>query len=81
MTAFVDIAKLPEDDRIRLIGNLVMNERQSAWCLTDDEKGKPERYKKKMHEWFPLLRLDETITRNFPGKGCAGFKVYPPNFS
>lgn len=81
MTKFADISKLPEDDRIKLIGNLVMGKRLSTWCLTDDEPDKPERYRRKMKQWFPLLVLGEEIRRNFPGKGCAGFTVKPPEFS
>ena len=46
--------------------------------MTDDEPKKPERYKKKLRERFPLLILGDEIKRNFPTEGCAGFKVYPP---
>lgn len=76
MTAYVDISKLPENQRIKAIGKLVTNTRQSAWCLTDDEPGKIERYKKKMTEWFPELKLGE-IKRAFPAEGCGGFTVHP----
>lgn len=81
MTQFADISKWPEDKRIKFIGNLVMESRKSAWCLTDDEPDKPERYRRKMHNWFPLLVLGEEIKRGFPGPGCAGFTVNPPAFN
>lgn len=77
MTAFVDISKMSENQRIKYTGNFVTESGNSAWCMTDGEPGKPERYKKKMGEWFPLLKLGE-IKRSFPAAGCAGFTVHRP---
>lgn len=36
MKAAVDMHRLPEDERIALIGQTVMDGRQSIWCMTDD---------------------------------------------
>lgn len=77
LKAVVDMSSMGEDARIKYTGNFVMQNRQSAWMLTDDEKDKPERYRRKMAKWFPLLKLGE-IKRAFPSKGCAGFTVHPP---
>lgn len=80
MKLAVDLSKLSEDDRIRLIGNTVMNQRLSTWCLTDDVPGKVERYRAKLKDFFPMLILGEEIKRGFPAEGCAGFTVKPPKF-
>lgn len=77
MDAMLDLSKLSEDQRIKAIGNFVMESRKSTWCITDDEPDKPERYKRKMKKQFPFLVLGE-IKHRFPGKGAAGFTVYPP---
>jgi hypothetical protein len=75
---YVDMHKLSEDERIKFIGTTVMQKRISTWCLTDDEPGKIERYRKKLSERFPLLVLGEETRRNFPVKGTGGFTVNPP---
>lgn len=75
--AMVDIHKLPEDDRIKLMGELVMTG-ETIWVLTDDEPGKIERYMQKIKHWFPAIKCGE-IVRGFPGKGVGGFKALPPD--
>lgn len=78
---YVDMSRLSEDERIDVIGNFVMEGRVATWCLTDDEPGKPERYRTKLHTRFPLLILGTEIKRSFPTKGVAGFTVNPPAYS
>lgn len=54
---YADIANLPEDDRIELIGRQVqkMGAGKIVAFLTDDEVGKPERYIEKLRKRFPGL--------------------------
>lgn len=78
---YVDMSRMSEDERIDFIGALVMQQRISTWCLTDDEPDKPERYRAKLHTRFPLLILGTEIKRSFPAKGVAGFTVNPPAYS
>lgn len=81
MEAYTNLANLSEDDRIRVIGEFVMKTRKASWCITDSKpKDKVERYKDKMHKWFPLLVLGD-IKRNMPFKQVSTFEVKPPPHS
>lgn len=59
MPPFADLHKVPEDTRIKLIGETVMKlapGRTTLICV-DDLPGKPERYVKKLTQAFPEVRV------------------------
>lgn len=65
--AFVDLHRLPEDERIRVIGEYcLMNPSEKVAVPTDDEPGKPERYKQKLETKYPQLKV-EIAGRLFEG--------------
>lgn len=53
---YTDLADLPEDDRITVIGEYVMRTRETAGVPVDDEPGKPGRYIAKLEARFPGVR-------------------------
>lgn len=57
MTRFRDMADEPEDERIRQIGEKTMGEKLIVGFITDDEKGKAERYISKLKARFPGIRV------------------------
>lgn len=62
MTAFADLHKLPEDDRINVIGNAVMKLPigRLVGIVVDDDKhepGKADRYLEKLFVRFPDLAV------------------------
>lgn len=61
LKGYVDLADLPEDDRITVIGNAVMEKGLQA-AIPVDEEGpdgyeKADRYVKKLLERFPLIEF------------------------
>lgn len=56
--AFADLHRLPEDERIVVIGEycLARPSEKVAICV-DDEPDKPERYKRKLEAKYPQLRV------------------------
>ena len=76
MIGFADLHKLPEDDRIRVIGDWVLANRKVALVPTDDEPGKAERYQRKLRERYPWLVIGAIMPG--PVDGCVSFRVGPP---
>ncbi len=57
--AFVDLHRLPEDGRIVLIGEYCLTHpTEVVGVPTDDEPGKPERYKRKLETKYPQLKVE-----------------------
>lgn len=73
--AYADLADLPEDDRIRIIGTTAMGGNVVGFFV-DDERGKPDRYINKLLKWFPTI----SVMYRGPGpiKGVILIKVGPP---
>lgn len=72
---YQDLTSELEDDRIKRIGEAVMNLHQKAGVFVDDTPGKADRYIKKLEERFPGIRL------TYRGPGTAGsilLKFEPP---
>lgn len=57
-TAMVDMHKLPEEERIGLIGKMAMQNREAVFMVDHDdiEIGKADRYMRKLRERFPRVR-------------------------
>lgn len=57
--AFMDLHRLSEDERIAVIGEFCLaNPARRVAVPTDDEQGKAERYKRKLEERYPQLRVE-----------------------
>ena len=59
MEAFIDVADLYEDERIRQIGETTMAlpVGKTVGFVTDDEEGKADRYIRKLLKRFPELQV------------------------
>ncbi len=57
MSQYRDVADLPEDVRIDLIGKTAMQQRKTVAFLTDAEPGKADRYISKLLERFPGIEV------------------------
>lgn len=60
MPGYIDLAGagVPEDDRIRMIGESAMAASQKGvGVVVDDEPEKIKRYKRKFFLWFPELEI------------------------
>jgi len=57
MKHYADIADYDEDERIHQIGEKTMREKLVVGFITDSEKGKAERYVRKLQERFPGIRV------------------------
>lgn len=75
--AFIDLYKLPEDERIKVIGHTVMTHKKIIGVCVDDEPGKPERYIRKLKEWFPGIVIMDQLKG--PVKEVITIMVGPPN--
>lgn len=53
MTKYADLADLPENDRIKAIGNLAMKGEVVGFVV--ETEGKANRYLKKLRRWFPKV--------------------------
>ena len=59
MTRFQDVADIPEDDRIDIIGKKALEpENKLTGFVTDDDPGKAERYISKLLARFPQLEVE-----------------------
>ena len=65
--AYADLASMPEDERLDLMGRFVTETGKTVSIITDDEPGKPERYIKKILKRFPHLRIVERFKGPIPG--------------
>jgi hypothetical protein len=74
--AYADLAALPEDQRIRIIGDTVMKTRKTSAVVTDDEPGKAERYAQKLRDWFPGIVVSAALPG--PTRGAVTMRVSPP---
>ena len=70
----IDFSRLPEDERIQIMGAMIRRTGKRAWCCTESEPGKIERYREKMAKLHPDLVLGD-IQRDKPAKGLSGFTV------
>lgn len=60
MASYADLADMPEDDRIRQIGRFTMMlpiGKTTAFVTDADPPDKVERYKRKLLQWFPQLKI------------------------
>lgn len=76
MSKFLDLHELPEDERIRVIGETVMRSGKSAAVPTDSDPGKAERYAKKLRERFPGIIVEGPF--DGPVAGVRTITVSPP---
>lgn len=67
---------IPEDQRIKLIGEKVTQLRIIAGVVIDDKPGVLERYIEKLQAQFPGIRIGKR--GKGPTPGCQWFKVAPP---
>lgn len=70
-----DLHAVPEDERIRLIGETAMTGKVVGF-MVDEGDGKPERYLEKLKQKFPTI----TVYSRQPGpvEGVVFIKVGPP---
>ena len=54
---FADLADLPEDERIGIIGHYVVDHGKVVGVCVEDEQSKIERYVAKVRERFPTVAL------------------------
>lgn len=72
---FADLADLPEDERIAMIGHYVTAHGKTVAVCVDDVQAKVDRYVRKLREGFPgLVILD--ITKG-PVAGARTIRVGP----
>lgn len=78
MSNYLDLnGRVPEDERIRRIGEYVMSPAfagKKALVATDDEEGKPERYRRKLLERYPGIAAGEIVKG--PTPGACSFSVW-----
>lgn len=73
---YKDLGDEEEDERIRQIGEKTMNEKLIVGFVTDDDKGKADRYIEKLKKRFPGIRV---INRGIgPVAGAVWVKMGPP---
>lgn len=73
---YADLADLPEDQRIQVIGEFILRTGKTTVVCTDDLPGKPERYVRKILNKFPTLSIGKTFKG--PTPGCVAIQVGPP---
>lgn len=69
---YLDLADLPENDRITAIGNMAMTGKVVAFIVEDDEKA--DRYLTKLRAKFPKVVEVERLP-NVPIKDVVSIKV------
>jgi hypothetical protein len=76
MPPFADLHKLPEDERIDLIGHYTMHETKTIGFVVEDDE-KADRYIAKLKAKFPGIVVDA----RFPlaGQVCIRLKSSVPN--
>ena len=57
MKTFADLADLPEDDRIRVIGETAESGDRVGFFVDDDAKA--DRYIRKLTKWYPRVEVVE----------------------
>lgn len=72
MSNYLDLSpgRVPEDERIRRIGEMVMSPAfagKKATVCTDDEEGKGERYKRKLLKKYPGIVCGDIMKGPTPG--------------
>lgn len=72
MTFFQDLHRLPEDERITLIGHYVLEHRLSTAVLVDDEPEKVHRYITKLLALSPQILVEQLPG---PVKGAVTLRV------
>lgn len=65
MKGYADLADLPEDDRIAIIGQTAMKGGVIAFCV-DADRGKADRYMAKLLNLFPDLEEMERFSGPVP---------------
>lgn len=73
---YVELSGEPEDERIEVIGRVVMENNKTIAFMTDADPGKADRYIKKLKQRFPGIRVIERL--NGPTRGVVTVKVGPP---
>ncbi len=76
---YADLARLPEDERIDLIGRYVIETKQTVGVLTDSgrgDEGKPARYIDKFKKRFPSIQI--IGKENGPIKNTVCIRIGPP---
>lgn len=76
MIPYLDMAYIEEDDRIRVIGKMVMEGKKTVGFITDSEPGKADRYIEKLRKWFPGIVV--MFWGDGPLKDTVTVKVGPP---
>jgi dihydroorotase len=73
---YADLHGMPEDERIKQMGRMVMLHGHTIACCVDNEPDKIERYKKKFNQRFPGI----VIVNEFKGptRGAYTIKLAPP---
>lgn len=69
---YADVADMPEDQRILVIGNMAMAGKVVAFIVEDDEKA--DRYMRKLREKFPKL-VEVDRLPNVPVNGVVSIEV------
>lgn len=72
---YADLADLPEDERIRLIGETVTTQGKTVGVCVDSTPGKAARYKCKLMQRFPSVVILDTT--DGPIKGVITIRVGP----
>lgn len=67
MPPLVHTHELPEDERIRLIGEHAMKTPGTVGVVTDDDDGKLDRYLTKLFTLYPKLKLVNRFKGPTPG--------------
>lgn len=77
LKVYADLADLPEDERIDIIGRTVMEQGLTVAVAVDSDRDKMERYIRKLLKRFPGIRILERL----PGivSGTLTIKVGPPD--
>lgn len=76
MSMFVDLHKLSEDDRVRVIGETVIGSGKTAAVPTDSDPGKAERYAQKLRERYLGIIVEGPF--DGPVAGVRTIRVSPP---
>lgn len=70
---YLDLASLPEDEHISLIGHRAVDHKETVAFIVEDDF-KADRYIRKLKNKYPLIRVVE----RFPIESSIGVKVGPP---
>lgn len=73
---YADLADLPEDERIEIIGRQVMGERKTGGIVVDNEPEKVARYQQKLRDRFPGIIINDPVAGPVPN--TVTIRVEPP---